>query len=56
MLVVGDREVEQRTVTLRTRGSKETQAFGLADASGVSRLTAGRCELRRWHGGCAAVA
>jgi threonyl-tRNA synthetase len=27
MLVVGDREVEQRTVTVRTRGSKETQTL-----------------------------
>ncbi len=29
MLVVGDREVEQRTVTLRTRGSKDTTPLGL---------------------------
>jgi threonyl-tRNA synthetase len=33
MLVVGDREVEQRTVTLRTRGSKDTQPYALADAT-----------------------
>ncbi|MBN1460922.1 MAG: threonine--tRNA ligase [Armatimonadetes bacterium] len=32
MLVVGDREVEQGTVTLRTRGSKDTQAYSLVDA------------------------
>jgi threonyl-tRNA synthetase len=32
MLVVGDREVEHRTVTVRTRGSKETQPLMLAEA------------------------
>jgi threonyl-tRNA synthetase len=32
MLVVGDREVEQRTVTVRTRGSKDTESLALADA------------------------
>ena len=32
MLVVGDREVEQRTVTVRTRGSKDTESSALADA------------------------
>jgi len=32
LLVVGDREVEQRTATVRTRGSKETAALALADA------------------------
>jgi threonyl-tRNA synthetase len=32
MLVVGDREVEQRTVTLRSRGSKDTQPLALAEA------------------------
>jgi len=32
MLVVGDREVEQGSVTVRTRGSKETQSMALADA------------------------
>ena len=31
-LVVGDREVEQGTVTVRTRGSKETQTLSLRDA------------------------
>ncbi len=33
MLVVGDREVEQRTVTLRSRGSKETQCLGVSEAT-----------------------
>jgi threonyl-tRNA synthetase len=32
MLVVGDREVEQRTVTVRTCGSKDTESLALADA------------------------
>jgi threonyl-tRNA synthetase len=32
MLVVGDREVEQGTVTVRTRGSKETRPLALAEA------------------------
>ncbi len=32
MLVVGDREVEERTVTVRTRGSKDTKASALAEA------------------------
>jgi threonyl-tRNA synthetase len=32
MLVVGDREVEQRSVTLRSRGSKETRSLGLVEA------------------------
>jgi threonyl-tRNA synthetase len=32
MLVVGDREVDQGTVTLRTRGSKDTLPLGLAEA------------------------
>lgn len=31
MLVVGDREVEQKTVTLRVRGSKETEALSIRD-------------------------
>ena len=35
MLVVGDREVEQGTVTVRTRGSKDTQTLSLADAADV---------------------
>ena len=38
MLVVGDREVEEGTVTLRTRGSKQTEAFGLAEA--VTKMVA----------------
>ena len=33
MLVVGDREVEQGTVTVRTRGSKDTQTLSLAEAA-----------------------
>ena len=33
MLVVGDREVEQQTVTMRTRGSKDTQTLSLAEAA-----------------------
>ena len=33
MLVVGDREVEERTVTIRTRGNKETQTLSLNDAA-----------------------
>ena len=32
MLVVGDREVEHCTVTLRTRGCKDTQTFALTEA------------------------
>jgi threonyl-tRNA synthetase len=32
MLVVGDREVEQRSVTVRCRGSNDTQSSALADA------------------------
>ncbi len=32
MLVVGDREIEQRGVTLRARGSKDTRPLGLAEA------------------------
>jgi threonyl-tRNA synthetase len=32
MLVVGDREVEQRSVTVRSRGSKETEPLLLAEA------------------------
>ena len=32
MLVVGDRELEQRTVTVRTRGSGETHPLPLAEA------------------------
>ena len=32
MLVVGDREVEQRSVTLRSRGNKETRSLGLVEA------------------------
>jgi len=35
MVVVGDREVEQQTVTLRTRGSKETQPVPLIDAGSL---------------------
>ena len=35
MLVVGDREVEQRSVTLRTRGSKDTQPLALSEAISV---------------------
>ena len=35
MLVVGDREVEQGTVTIRTRGSKDTQTLALAEAATV---------------------
>ena len=33
MLVVGDREVEQGSVTVRTRGSKETHALSLDEAA-----------------------
>ncbi len=33
MLVVGDREVEQHTVTLRSRGSKDTRPFELSEAT-----------------------
>jgi threonyl-tRNA synthetase len=33
MLVVGDREVGQRSVTVRTRGSKDTQSSALAEAA-----------------------
>lgn len=32
MLVVGDREIEQRGVTLRVRGSKDTRPLGLTEA------------------------
>ena len=35
MLVVGDREVEQADVTLRTRGSKDTQSLALDEAVAV---------------------
>jgi threonyl-tRNA synthetase len=42
MLVVGDREVEQRSVTLRARGSKDTQPLDLAEAV---KVIAGRCSL-----------
>ena len=35
MLVVGDREVDQATVTLRARGSKDTRPLGLAEATAV---------------------
>ena len=40
MLVVGDREVEERSVTIRSRGSKETQSLGLSEAVA---LIAERC-------------
>jgi threonyl-tRNA synthetase len=33
MLVVGDREVEQRSVTVRTRGSKDTESAALTEAA-----------------------
>jgi threonyl-tRNA synthetase len=33
MLVVGDREVEQRAVTVRTRGSRDTESRSLAEAA-----------------------
>ena len=33
MLVVGDREVEQGSVTVRTRGSKDTRALSLVEAT-----------------------
>ncbi|MCL5735570.1 MAG: threonine--tRNA ligase [Actinobacteria bacterium] len=33
LLVVGDREVESQTVTIRTRGSKETASYSLEKAS-----------------------
>ena len=33
MLVVGDREVEQASVTLRIRGSKDTRSLDLAEAA-----------------------
>jgi threonyl-tRNA synthetase len=33
MLVVGDREAEQGTVTVRTRGNKDTRTMSLADAA-----------------------
>jgi threonyl-tRNA synthetase len=33
MLVVGDREAEEGTVTVRTRGSKETQTLSLEQAA-----------------------
>jgi len=42
MLVVGDREVEQRSATLRTRGSKDTQPLALAEAVSV---LAEKCSL-----------
>jgi threonyl-tRNA synthetase len=42
MLVVGDREVEQRSVTLRSRGSSDTQPLALAEAV---KVIAGRCSL-----------
>jgi len=42
MLVVGDREVEQRSVTLRTRGSKETRSYALAEAVA---FIGGECEV-----------
>jgi len=32
LLVVGDRELEQRSVTVRVRGSKEQNALGIEDA------------------------
>jgi threonyl-tRNA synthetase len=35
MLVVGDREVEEGTVTIRTRGSKDTETLALAQAATV---------------------
>ncbi len=35
IVVVGDREVEQEGVTLRTRGSKETQPLALGHAAGL---------------------
>ncbi len=35
MVVVGDREVEQRAVTLRTRGSKDTTSLDLAEATAL---------------------
>jgi threonyl-tRNA synthetase len=38
MLVVGDREVEQRSVTVRTRGNKDPQPAALADASAAMVL------------------
>jgi threonyl-tRNA synthetase len=49
MLVVGDREVEQRTVTLRTRGSKDTTPLGLSEATATiaeqsSPPAAGTCD------------
>jgi threonyl-tRNA synthetase len=49
MLVVGDREVEQRTVTLRTRGSKDTAPLGLSEATATiaeqsSPPAAGTCD------------
>jgi threonyl-tRNA synthetase len=40
MLVVGDREVEQRSVTVRSRGSKETESLALTEA--VTNI-AGQC-------------
>ncbi len=42
MLVVGDREVEQGSVTLRTRGSKDTRAYGLSEAVA---FIAGECAV-----------
>ena len=38
MLVVGDKEIESRGVTLRTRGQKETEPLGLEAL--VDRLSA----------------
>jgi threonyl-tRNA synthetase len=35
MLVVGDREVEEGTVTVRTRGSKDTQTLALEEAGAM---------------------
>ena len=49
MLVVGDREVEQRSVTVRSRGSKETEPLPLAEAVAQDRPAmqpAGRSPLR----------
>ena len=41
-MLVGDREVEQGTVTLRTRGNKDTKTYGLAEAA---EFLAGECEI-----------
>jgi threonyl-tRNA synthetase len=40
MLVVGDREVEERSVTVRARGSKDTESQPLA---GAAAMLAERC-------------